>query len=173
MTGLFVITANAPIKNFKINNADDYEIQIPVSRRFAVVYDKTSGEISYIGITDAIETIHSNKHKPELSKAVTNADYLGYGMSYLTGKWDIEKIKEASWTVPFSILSFANSYRAADKPVTDHTCGIGSCTSGGAGSTSCSLTGPLNGCSVSCNSTSYACCNDNTVECYCCPNPKQ
>jgi hypothetical protein len=46
-------------------------------------------------------------------------------------------------------------------------CGGGDCTSGGDGSTQCSVTG----CSVTCSAGYYACCNSNTVNCKCCQNP--
>jgi hypothetical protein len=49
----------------------------------------------------------------------------------------------------------------------------GSCSSGGEGSTGCSIDDFTGGCSVSCGSGYYACCKSSNNTCVCITNPKQ
>lgn len=74
----------------------------------------------------------------------------GYGLSYRFG------------AISESPVKYVNSLGSA-RNVPEG--GAGSCTSGGAGSISCSLTAGENSCSVSCGTGYYACCSGSGCKC--------
>jgi hypothetical protein len=174
----FVVLSETAIPKISINETDDYEIQIPESKKYCVIYNITKNKIHFIGTSDKADDIRQIKQNSSISKSVTNSDYLGFGFSYLNAMWTASDIKASQYKIPFNTLDFANSQntqlRAALPPVEDEpggvSCAIGTCTSGGAGSSSCSITEAPFGqsCTVTCNSGYYACCVSSTVRCYCC-----
>jgi hypothetical protein len=82
--------------------------------------------------------------------------FRGYGLSRRFGIFTFDNSSEESF---FDTIRVQNSMTSL------------SCTSGGAGSTECSITGTIgpvsSGCSVSCGTGYYACCDDGTVVCQC------
>lgn len=92
--------------------------------------------------------------------------YLGFGFSYFRGEW--KEDADVNLNSARNILS-TNSLIAERAEITD---GKVSCTSGGAGSASCSIENPLTACSVSCQDGYYACCVSSTTQCFCTQNGK-
>lgn len=172
----FVIFSETPITKFTISENDAFEIMIPSSRKYMAIYNSTKNKIFFIGTSDSKVEIDQIKAKNELSNYIANTDYLGYGFSYMKGKWSESRINESKYLTPFYTLDYANeqdtNLRLALPP--DDDGGANDCTkcsSGGAGSSQCSIDEwPGVGCSVTCNAGYYACCNSKTVKCYCCKN---
>jgi hypothetical protein len=175
----FAIFSERPIPKMWFSEQDVFEVQIPDSRRFAIVYNKTRDQLHFIGLTDVSARISSIKAKKEVARSVTNQDYLGYGLSFLSGVWDVGKVKGSSYKYAFTTLDYADVKNAGRViPPEDEGgykfCKRGACTSGGAGSTSCSISediGPVNqSCTSSCGAGYYACCDSSVTRCYCCKN---
>lgn len=159
-----------------------YEFFIPDNKRYIVIYNQRNDRIFIAGLTDqaAKQAIERFKSNAAMKSALMNQDVLGYGLSYLSNTiWNIAKIKESKYKSPFYTLDYANmtnTQAAAALPPPDEengggvSCAQGTCTSGGAGSSSCSITEAPFGqsCTVTCNSGYYACCVSSTVRCYCC-----
>ncbi len=170
------IFSETSILKLDISETDEYEIQIPESKKFAVLYNITKNKIYFIGTSDKKNDITQIKQNSAISKAISESDYLGYGFSFMNGSWSTQKIKDSQFKQPFNTLDFANNQNTQLKttpPIDDDdgvSCALGTCTSGGAGSSSCSITeAPFNqSCTVTCNSGYYACCVSSTVRCYCC-----
>ena len=172
----FIIFSENSIPKISFDQSDDFEIKIPGSKKYAAIYNVTKNKIYFIGTSDSKNEINTLKNNPELKSAVTNSDYLGYGFSYMTATWSVDRIKESKYTTPFYSLDYANTQntqlRIALPPDDDGggaLCDQGQCTSGGNGSSSCSIGEVPNiSCSVTCNSGFYACCNSSSTRCYCC-----
>jgi len=174
-----VIFSESVLSKMPFNTNDEYEIQIPESRKYMVIYNVTKSKIHFLGVSDVNEQINSIKANPSLSAAITNLDCLGFGMTYMAGNWSSQKIAGATYKFPFNVLDYSNN----NNPVSPEniiepgnpvgvSCKIGSCTSGGAGSSTCSITEVFGiSCSVSCNSGYYACCASGPIRCYCCKIP--
>lgn len=156
-----------------------YEFFIPENRRYVVIYNQKNNKIFVAGLTDqnAKDRIGRFKGNAAIKSALTNQDALGHGLSYMSGSWSKAKVKESKYKMPFNTLQYSNNLdpaAASMLPPDDGgggvSCAQGACTSGGAGSSSCSITeSPLNQtCEVTCNSGYYACCVSSTVRCYCC-----
>lgn len=180
-----ILFSDSLIAKTKIINEGILEFFIPENRRYIVIYNKTVNKISIIGLSDqnAIKAIDNFKVNLKEKSLLTNNDIFGYGLSYLTGFWNINKIKESKYKVPFYSLDYSNiaNPEAAKKlPLPENEnfdapgfCDIGQCTSGGAGSSSCSISESFpveQSCTVSCNSGYYACCRSSDMRCYCCKN---
>lgn len=164
-----------------IDETATYEFFIPENRRYIVIYNQKTEKISLAALTDkaAKELVDHFKSSPGIKDVLTK-DILGYGLSYMSNTlWSSERIKESRYQSPFNTLDYANMTNPAASaalvpPDEENTgsvsCAQGVCSSGGAGSGSCSITeAPLNqSCTVTCNSGYYACCVSSTVRCYCC-----
>jgi len=161
------------------SETDVVEIKIPESKKYMAIYNLTTNRLYFAGTSDARPDIEQVKSGSGLSPIVANADYLGYGFSYINAGWDAARIRESHYTTPFYTLDYANTYdqalRLALPPVEDEgeggggLCAQGKCTSGGNGSSSCSITEIMGiACTVTCNTGFYACCNSATTRCYCC-----
>ncbi len=174
----FTIFSETIIEKININEMDDYEIQIPESKKYAVIYNLTKNKIHFIGTSDKSNDIIQIKQNLSISKAIDNSDYLGYGFSFMNASWSTQDIKASQYKIPFNTLDYANtqnsqlraSLPSVEVELASVSCAQGTCTSGGAGSSSCSITeAPFNqSCTVTCNSGYYACCVSSTVRCYCC-----
>ena len=167
----FVLFSETTIPKLDLNLNDEYEIQIPDSKKFAVLYNVTKNKIHFIGTSDKLNDINNIKKNSSISGAVSNMDYLSYGFSYLTGSWSIPRIKASTYKQPFNTLDYSKTINPTITPMVDDpvSCAQNICTSGGAGSSSCSITEPFNlGCTVTCNAGYYACCVSSTTRCYCC-----
>ncbi|MCB0716618.1 MAG: hypothetical protein KDC06_11475, partial [Chitinophagaceae bacterium] len=173
----FIIFSETAIPKLTFNEEDNFEIKIPASKKYAVIYDKTINKIYFVGTSDAVNDINAVKAKTELKPAISNDDYLGYGFSYLNNSWSVDRIKESKYLTPFYTLDYANTQNTQLRlllPTNDYggsgLCDQGNCTSGGNGSSSCSITeAPFHqSCTVTCNAGFYACCNSSSVRCYCC-----
>lgn len=165
-----------------IDEQATYEFFIPDNKRFIVVYNQETDKIFIAGLTDeaARQSVERFKSNAGIHSALTNQDVLGYGLSYMSGTiWNMAKIKESRYKSPFNTLDYANMtdpQAAATLVPPDEengssvSCAQGTCSSGGAGSSSCSITeAPLGQtCTVTCNTGYYACCVSSTVRCYCC-----
>jgi|SRR5690606_8372471 len=166
--------------DFKEN--ETFEFFIPESRRFAVIYNYKEEEIFVAGLDDQSVRQFIQKFKSIENKetALNNNHVLGYGMSFLSNSlWNISRIKESKYKSPFYSLDYADMIntdaRESLPPPGDDdgggvSCAPGVCTSGGAGSSECSITEAPFGqeCSVTCITGYYACCVSSTVRCYCC-----
>ena len=96
---------------------------------------------------------------------------LGYGISVLTGKWDLEKLTTNKFSSAFDKLDYSNQLMNI-VPLTGGGGGAPNCTSGGAGASECSIEETIGGkCSVTCQAGYYACCDSRTVKCNCVKNP--
>lgn len=155
-----------------------YEFFIPENRRYIVIYNQKSNKIFIAGLSDqnARERINRFKGNAAIKSALANQDAIGHGLSYMSGSWSKSKVKASKYKMPFNTLQYSNNLDPAAASVLPPddgggvSCATGTCTSGGAGSSSCSITeAPLNQtCEVTCNSGYYACCVSSTVRCYCC-----
>ncbi len=178
----FVIETKSAIPYPNVDENDAYSVVIPNSKKYVILYNKTQSYISIIGVMDgnysfAKENILANS---KLNSLRFKEEFYGYGMSFLTGSWDVAKIKQTQYKFWYNMLDYADSNNpgfASHLPQpggteTNIAPGGGSpCTSGGIGSSGCSTEGTLNACSVTCNAGYYACCDDNRMKCYCVPNP--
>lgn len=165
----------------EINEEATYEFFIPENKRFIVVHNQNTNKVFILGLSDqsAKQKIEKFKSNASMRSALTNKDYLGYGLSYMTGLWNRQKIKESKYKLPFNTLDYANTLNpeaaaSLGEPEDElggaGLCDIGQCSSGGAGSSSCSVMeiGGMTSCTVTCNTGYYACCNSSTTGCYCC-----
>jgi hypothetical protein len=91
--------------------------------------------------------------------------YLSFGISVMQNDWSYEKIINSSDKSAYNQLTAARHSGAIELMyATDD------CTSGGVGSSECSITeGAIvsNSCSVKCNAGYYACCSSSTTSCKC------
>ena len=168
-----IIFSESALSKLPLNSNDDYEIQIPDSKKYLVIYNTTKNQISFVGTSDMQNKIKIIKSNSNLTNAISNIDCLGYGMSYLTGSWNAQKIVENHYKIPFNSLDFSRNINPVSPQMLIEDPGVsckeGTCTSGGAGSNSCSITeGEVMSCSVTCNTGYYACCVSSTTRCYCC-----
>ena len=175
----FILMSENNTSSFSFSENENYKVFIPANRRYAVVYNTVKNQIFFIGLNeDATKNkIASFKANSSLKGAVLLNQYLGFGVSYVTGTWDGSKIKNSTYIDPFNILASANMNQTIQPALVDPgsggvSCAQGTCTSGGAGSTSCSIGegGGMGSCSVNCTSGYYACCVSSSVRCYCCKN---
>lgn len=173
----FIIFSETVIPKLSFEETDKFEIKIAESKKYATIYNVSRNKIYFIGTSDTRDIIDGIKNQPGLKQSASNSDYLGYGFSYMTAAWSVERIKESKYMTPFYTLDYANTQNtqlrlalpADDGGDGSGICAEGKCSSGGNGSSSCSIGEfPNISCSVTCNSGYYACCNSATTRCYCC-----
>lgn len=168
-----------------INSEENLEFFIPDNRRYIIIYNKSLNKIISVGLSDqnAKDAVDKFKANFKEKSLLANNNISGYGLSYLTGFWNINKIKESKYNLPFNTLDYsniANPNAAKNLPTPENEkfvapglCDIGQCTSGGAGSSSCSISEGFpveQSCTVTCNTGYYACCRSSDIRCYCCKN---
>lgn len=122
-------------------------------------------ELHYIGV-DSEESISILNILEEVSGNLKSYA-LGYGFSSNKGEWKIEQDMFLKYTAN-EILAIS-SLNPKVKLTSGKTMAC-ECTSGGAGSTSCSIDEPLNGCSVTCGAGYYSCCMSSVTRCVCVQN---
>lgn len=177
---IVVFVENKPIIN-EIDEESIYHFFIPENKRYIAIFNQSRNRIFLAGLTDQIaqNAILKFKANPSIKSSLTNRDIFGYGLAFLSGVWNIGKVKSSEYKQPYNTLDYANMTNEQAAlllpPVEDEetggvSCAQGTCTSGGAGSSSCSITeAPLEqSCTVTCNTGYYACCVSSTVRCYCC-----
>lgn len=138
---------------FQTDDVDKFEFKNNKVMNFKIIYDHKALIINiekdtYYFIVD--------------NYIVGNNVIKGYGLSRRKGVFEIVSTDENKSF--FETITLVNSG------------GSSNCSSGGLGSTQCSI-GSTNGpvgteCSVSCGAGYYACCDDSTVICKCITNPK-
>ena len=182
ITKSFVVMNDQPLTPMSASESDQYSVIIPKNKRFLLLYNTTTQSLTIIGVKNAehgnaISQIEANK---KLSSLSVSSQILGYGLSFISGTWSIEKIKQSPYKLPYNTLDYSdmhNTEMASKLPSPENEslssdppadCSSSACTSGGEGATSCSTVGPLNECSVTCSAGYYACCNDTRVKCNCC-----
>ncbi|CAD5266835.1 MULTISPECIES: hypothetical protein [unclassified Imperialibacter] len=91
---------------------------------------------------------------------------MGYGLSAFKGDWIIDRTKMSSELTAFDAIRLFSTNSLVEPAPNGKVLG---CTSGGEGSTSCSIDEPfgLGGCSVDCSEGYYACCDSSAVTCKC------
>jgi hypothetical protein len=174
----FVLVSEKPLALIPAFSGSEMEITILKNKKILLLTNSMDGIVHLLATYDMESEV--NRVKIQLQKAglqVGTVNY-GYGISFLNGIWEKEKAMNSRFKQPFTILDDADVKLAKkiqdgriqlnDADDDGNLCALGSCTSGGAGSTSCSITEPGNGCEVSCTGGYYACCNSSTVRCYCC-----
>jgi hypothetical protein len=138
---------------FQTDEVSKFELNSGIVSNFKLIYDKRA----------LIINIEKNTYYFIVDNYIIGKNVIkGYGLSKRKGVFEIINNDENK--------SYFETIREVNAR------GGLSCTSGGTGSTECSVTstiGPLGtGCSVGCGVGYYACCDDNTVVCKCLPNPK-
>ena len=178
----FVIFSETSIPRSQFNTDDVFEIQVPESKRMAIIYNITTNKIYFIGLTNNIDQINTIKTNAGLAGAISNQDYLGYGLSFLNSKWDASKIKDGLYKYAFNLLDYANIENldlaknlppVGDEKPGHKFCNKKVCSSGGTGSTSCSISEGMpisQSCTVACNGGYYTCCDSLVARCFCCKN---
>jgi hypothetical protein len=173
----FVVTAEEAAKfdNFEI---DACKVYIAASQRTVVLVDEKGGTLYCIGLDteESRKVLESLKASEKLAGTVP-VTFLGYGISYLTGGFDLRRMRESKDLDPFNYLGSGDlGGKMGRDPGTEvnggqNNCALSNCTSGGAGADDCSISeGALipQDCSVKCKSGYFACCNSKVVRCYCC-----
>jgi hypothetical protein len=135
-------------------------INISADRRYFTL--KYGDEVWIVGLDEddvrnSTNTLNFEKlRRTELIKGC-------YGISYQWGSFDIEKLKDTSGFSAFENLIRANLNISSTSNRSEK------CTSGGIGSSGCSIDEAfgLGGCSVSCSTGYHSCCQSNTVTCSC------
>jgi hypothetical protein len=175
----FVLTAEKDIvfENFSSEKAHAF---IHVSQRFAVIVDDVTEQVYILGLDEeaTAKELELLKSDQAIGSHVSGSDFLGFGMSYVTGSWKIESLEKCTYLNPFNYLGSGDltgkaGYNAADElNGGSGLCDKGVCTSGGAGSDNCEITEDYVGihqtCKVTCKAGYYSCCVSKTTRCYCC-----
>lgn len=178
----FILSSENKLLPISTSESDEYTVIIPKTKAYILLINKKQAQISFIGIANNYEiktkaAIASNS----LLKQFTLQEFLGYGLSYNRSTWDALKIMNSPYHFAYNILHNADLQNPAiSRNLSSSSAEVnpnsispgGSCTSGGTGATQCSIDGAFGtGCSVTCGTGYYACCDDNTVKCYCVKNP--
>lgn len=95
-----------------------------------------------------------------------NSTKYAYGITSARGKW---KIDHANWSSELSAHNALEKFSLVERASSSANAKMMGCTSGGEGSTSCSIDEPfgMGGCSVDCSEGYYSCCDSSTVKCTC------
>lgn len=161
----FEKSINIPLKD---KNLDYSNLTFFSDKRSLVLHSKLDNKIYLLGLDEKesqekIKRLSTNsKIKPALEKPL-----LGYGISVLTGSWNLEKLKNNKYNSAFNQLDYSNNIYSIIPP-DDGEGGAANCSSGGPGSNECSIgEWPSISCSVTCKSGYYACCDSKTTKCFC------
>jgi hypothetical protein len=123
---------------------------------------KINHELIYIGLKNELTDQIEKELKSQFSIKISNS-IKGFGFSKVTGSWNLENVNFSN-NHAFSVLEI---FQTEDiKSISSDKIAAG-CTSGGKGSSSCSTSNPLTGCSVSCSTGYYSCCDASTAKCTC------
>lgn len=167
----FVLTAesSASFNDFTSTNSNVF---ISSDQKSVIILNNDDQTIKVIGLDNSgTQSIKSSlQNNSTTSSHLSSKGFLSYGLSYLQGRWSNDSLSVSNYLNPFNYLASADMTGhmmvvIGDEGGNDCT----KCTSGGTGSSSCSITEwPGVGCSVTCNTGYYACCNSSTTKCYCC-----
>lgn len=131
---------------------------------------KSESELVFFGVDldENIQLLRKLQDKIGNQKIVS---YFGYGFSKIKGEWSVgEKSLDKS---AYSYLGKSNKLNKSGRE--DAGGGGIICTSGGPGSTSCSIGTEVatigTSCSVSCSAGYYACCKSSNTTCKCIKEP--
>lgn len=173
-----LLTSERQLNKIVFDSNSDIECNILDNQKVMVLHSKKGKTVHIIGTSDMDEEMKKVKSKLSAVGYEVKMTNSGFGLSLMKGGWNRSLIEASQYKNAFNLLDVADIKNAnkVNKIVTNaeddddnsQLCVLGSCTSGGAGSTSCSLTEPTNGCTVTCTTGYYACCNSTTVRCYCC-----
>jgi hypothetical protein len=159
---------NIPIKSEDIDYADAIYFK---DKRSLVIHSKKDNMVYLFGLDEK-----QSLEKIDLLKQNTNfktnefKSVLGYGISVLSGNWDLQKFLNTATTSAFDGLVASSKTINNNKvaPLRDE------CTSGGVGASECSIgSWSEMSCSVTCNAGYYACCKSSTTTCKCIKIPPQ
>ncbi|MDX1627474.1 MAG: hypothetical protein R3345_02175 [Fulvivirga sp.] len=144
-TTLLLYKKNDPAIAFNFQHEGEFSFSLPLQMRGIVVTDKSILIENEQGNLVAIE-VKRNDEK-YLYASYNPAEVLsGYGLS--------------KYNLDFKSYKDFKNNRQTAKVLSD-------CTSGGEGSSSCSIDEPFNSCSVTCREGYYACCDSSTTTCTC------
>lgn len=118
-------------------------------------------------------SLNSSKSKEFLERLINKGinfkeTYYGYGMARLKGEWILSYGYLADTDLSLTEIVISSSRLLSDN---EKNRLLSTCTSGGAGSTRCSITEIFGmSCSVDCANGYYACCDSETTTCKCIEN---
>lgn len=179
LTTALVLNNELPLDPLVIEEGNKLEIGLLLNGKIILVADQSQSVVHVLATRDATGDVQQVLEKLKASNYKIGKINFGYGLSFMRGKWSLSSVKQSGYRNPFNILMASDLTRkqgtgvVANSLIDDdgnsNLCALGSCTSGGAGSTSCSISETTGGeCTVTCSSGYYACCNSPTVRCYCC-----
>jgi len=136
-------------------------VELAYLKDCAVIYIEKQDKFIYLGV---LNENAENIYKRLISKKYNfYYTFNGFGLSCINDKWYEDISNDKKYQSIFDVLpQYSVKYK--------NTKTIG-CTSGGVGSTSCSVSNGNGSCSVSCGTGYYSCCNDTHTVCKCVKNP--
>ena len=140
--------------------------------RAIAVHSEITNEVYFFGISE-----DASKHKIDSltssggAKAILKANILGFGLSSIKGKFDINTLINTTKKYVTNLLvlcDLQNKYTTQQKTAAINDDAGMNCLSGGSGAVSCTWTVAVinQSCSVSCGAGYYACCNALMCHCY-------
>lgn len=143
-------------------------------QRAILLHTKASNQIYFLGLkeTASQDKIDSLASQKDLKASFQSGEF-GFGLSAIRGKWSASIISDATKKYASNLLTIADlqtRYTTSQKIAASADDAPVSCTSGGPGATSCSITeGAIipNTCSVTCANGYFACCQSSTTRCTC------
>ncbi|WP_166437238.1 hypothetical protein [Niastella caeni] len=145
-------------------------------KRAVVLHSSKSNNLHFLGLRETASGIKMERLKADHTlKNEMRSAVLGYGLSMMKGKWDAKTLLNTNKKYIFNLIALADrsgrTLTPAQREAVTEDIASG-CTSGGPGSSSCSISEPLppQSCSVTCGSGYYACCQSSTVSCNCVAN---
>jgi hypothetical protein len=138
-------------------------------KRSIALHSKVDNKIYLLGLDESesqhkIDLLKSNKN----TKNALKEPLLGYGISVLTGSWNLDKLMNNKYHSAFNQLDYSSNIYSIVPPDDGGSGGSVNCTSGGPGASECSIgEWPSISCSVTCKSGYYACCDSKTTKCFC------
>jgi hypothetical protein len=180
---LIVLALDNPSLNFVSKDLpnDSLYFWYSQSKRQIVTYSFKSNKILILALNDSAGVAFVNKFKNAKINNVPVEYALGYGLSVVHKQYPVSDFlqRDLSGNLSYKTPKYISNIDLAALTPDEVDPGGGgmSCTSGGTGSSQCSVgNGDLSGgnsCSVTCNTGYYACCNDDQVICKCYANPKK
>jgi hypothetical protein len=137
-----------------------------------IIVNSTEGLI-FLGVDTDNNTSLLTKLKEKTVNGVEIKEFLGYGFSRLKNSWSL-KVMDGEMSDAYDHLSSNSLLKKINSRINDNIedgpggGGNETCTSGGQGSSSCSVTEVFGlSCTVSCRDGYYACCNSSNTTCKC------
>jgi hypothetical protein len=175
----FLLTAESAPRYHEFESGD-CEFFVTTNQTVAIIVNNADQTVSLIGLdndeTKAVKNLL--EENALIASHFSGNNFFSYGISFIEGKWSLELLSKSKYKNPFNYLASGDlTGKFAPENLGEAgggyvLCEQGSCTSGGAGSSTCSISeeymGVKQACSVSCNTGYYACCNTKAVRCFCC-----